>query len=180
MRRTRALVSAHLACAATAILFLGSPAPAQEVTEPALKAAFVYNFAKYTEWPGDHLPAKAPLIICVLGNKAVADALERAVRNRVLADHPIRVTYVVAAEPLRACQILYVSDVPALQAGQVIAGLGDASVLTISDIEGFTALGGITQLYFDRGRVTFSVHLTSARRVRLQISSRLLVLAKKP
>jgi YfiR/HmsC-like len=181
MRRTRILGSACSTCAATvAALLLGTLAPAQEVTESALKAAFIYNFAKFTEWPDDLLPAKAPIAICVLGDKAIADALGRAVKDRELGEHPIRVSHVVAAGPLRTCHVLYVSDVPALQTVAVIAGLGDAAVLTISDMEGFTALGGITQLYFDRGRINFTVHLPSAKKARLQISSRILVLAKKP
>jgi hypothetical protein len=181
MRRTRILGSAFSRCAATvAALLLGTPAPAQEVTASALKAAFIYNFTKFTEWPDDLLPPKAPIAICVLGDKAIADALGRAVKDRVLAEHPIRVSHVVVAGPLRACQVLYVSDVPAAQTVEVLAALGDAAVLTISDMEGFTALGGITQLYFDRGKINFTVHLPSAKKARLQISSRILVLAKKP
>jgi hypothetical protein len=179
MRRRRIFGGVGVACAVSVALLHGTHAPAQEVTEPALKAAFIYNFAKFTEWPGDLLPAKATMVICVLGDKVIADALTRAVKDRVVGDHPLRVSHVEAAGPLRTCQILYLSQVPASQAIHVMAGLGDASVLTISDMEGFNALGGITQLYFDRGKLSFSVHLEPAKRARLQISSRALVLARK-
>ena len=62
-------------------------AVAQDVTEPALKAAFIYNFAKFTEWPGDSA-GREPFVICVLGDAAVGDALERAVKGRRLARPP--------------------------------------------------------------------------------------------
>ena len=82
------------------------------------------------------------------------------------------------AEPQRGCHILYVSGVTSGQATLLVAGLRDLPVLTISDAEGFMALGGIAQFFFEHGRLRFSVDLGSAKRARLQISSRLLALAK--
>ena len=77
------------------------------------------------------------------------------------------------------CHVLYVSGVTAGQAAQLVAGLRDVPVLTISDLEGFTELGGIAQFFFEHGQLRFSVQVGSAKRARLQISSRLLALAKK-
>ena len=78
-------------------------AAAQDVTEPALKAAFIYNFAKFTEWPADAMAAGAPFVLCVLGDAAVGDALERAVKGRVLAGHSMGVSQVAPdARPLRS------------------------------------------------------------------------------
>ena len=68
-------------------------ASAQDVTEPALKAAFIYNFAKFTEWPTDVVAAGEPLVMCVVDDEAVADALERAVKGRVIASHSILVSH---------------------------------------------------------------------------------------
>ena len=160
------------------LLLIRIPASAQDVTEPALKAAFIYNFAKFTEWPADVVPAAEPFVMCVLGDAAVGEALERAVKGRVLAGRRMAVSSVSAAEPQRGCHILYVSGVTAGQAAQLVAGLRDVPVLTISDVEGFTELGGIAQFFFEHGQLRFSVHLESAKRARLQISSRLLALAK--
>ena len=179
MRRTRSLGSAYIACATMlAVLLAEAVAPAQDVTAPALKAAFIYNFAKFTEWPGDVLPPKAPLVICVLGDKAVADALGRALKDRELSGHPLSMSYVAATGPVRTCQVLYLSEVPAAQAAQIVAGLGDAPVLTVSDLDGFAEFG-IVQLFFEHGQPGFAVNLDAAKRARLHISSRLLVLAKR-
>jgi hypothetical protein len=161
-----------------ALLQMASSVPAQDVTEPALKAAFIFNFARFTEWPRDLVPLAEPLAMCVLGDAAVGDALERVAKGRMLAGHRVGVSLLAAAGPPRACQVLYMSGVTASQLTQTVARLRDGPVLTISDVEGFTDIGGIVQFYFEHGQLRFMVHLASAKRARLQISSRLLVLAK--
>ena len=155
----------------------GRVALAQDVTEPALKAAFIYNFARFTTWPPD-LPATDSFVICVLGDTAVGDALERAVAGRQLMDRPITITRATPATPKRTCRILYVSGVPVRQAADVVAELRDTPVLTISNLEGFASAGGMTQFFFEHGQLRFRIHLESAKRAGLQISSRLLVMAR--
>jgi hypothetical protein len=76
------------------------------------------------------------------------------------------------------CHVLYVSGVTPVRAAQLVAGLHDASVLTISDLDGFTELGGIAQFFFEHGQLRFTVQLESAKRARLEISSKLLTLAR--
>lgn len=166
--------------AVIAILLLTPvPAAAQDVTEPALKAAFIYSFAKFTEWPADAIAPGRPLQLCVLGDAAIGEALERAVKGRMLAGHAMDVSQVPpAGVPRGACHILYVTGVTADQAAKLVAPLSDAAVLTISDVEGFTRVGGIAQFFFERGQLRFSIQNESARRARLHISSRLLTLAK--
>jgi hypothetical protein len=179
MRRLRPIGPAIVTWATiTLVLLIRMVALAQDVTESALKAAFIYNFAKFTEWPGD-VPTVGPFVMCVLGDSVVGDALERAVLGRVLAGHPIVMSRVVASEPKRACHVLYVSGVSVAQAGLVVADLRDVPVLTISDVEGFTAVGGIAQFFFEHGQLRFKIHLESAKRARLQISSRLLIMARR-
>lgn len=166
---------------ATVVLLLGAVgASAQDVTEPALKAAYIHNFARFTEWPVTALPAAAPLVVCVLGDAAVSDALVRAVGGHDLAGHRITVSRVTETGPLRACHLLYVSGVGSGQMAGLVEALRDAPVLTISDHDGFIRAGGIAQFFFERGRLRFSVHLESAKRAGLHISSRLLSLARQP
>jgi hypothetical protein len=161
---------------AFALLFRG-PAVAQDVTESALKAAFIYNFARFTTWPAE-LPATDSFVICVLGDAAVGEALTRAVARRQLMNRPIAITPVTGTTPKRDCRILYVSGVPVRQAADVVAELQDAPVLTISNIEGFTSTGGMTQFFFENGQLRFRIAYESAKRAGLQISSRLLVLGR--
>jgi hypothetical protein len=169
---------AGIGCAVIAsVLVMRDVASAQNVTEPALKAAFIYNFAKFTEWPADSMSGQEPFVLCVVGDAAVGDALKRAVNARVLAGHAMSVSSLVQGSPPGKCQVLYISGVTAAQAAQLVTGERDLPVLTISDLEGFIGLGGIARFFFENGQLRFSVHLESAERAHLRISSRLLTLA---
>ena len=162
------------------LLLMGPLASAQDVTEPALKAAFIYNFAKFTEWPAEVMPRTTePFVMCVLGDAAVGDALERLVKGRSLAGHSVAVSHVAPGGAQGLCHILYVSGVTATQAGQLVARHRDVPVLTISDVEGFTDVGGIAQFFFEQGQLRFTIQAGSAKRAHLQISSNLLALAKR-
>jgi len=173
-------IPVHIARIALAlVLLVQTPVSAQDVTEPALKGVFIYNFAKFTEWPVDAVPVAAPLVMCVFGDLAVGDALERAVKGRVIPGHAVTVVQGPAAASQQVCNVIYVSGVTAGQAAQLVAGVRDVPVLTISDIEGFTDLGGIVRFFFESGRLRFVIHLESAKRAGLQISSNLLALAKR-
>jgi hypothetical protein len=164
--------------AALAIVLLTSAVSrSQNVTEPSLKAAFVYNFAKFTEWPPDVLSATTPFTACVIGDSRVGDALARTVQNRLLAGHPIVVSRVQPDGPLRSCHLLYVSGASAAQTTAIIAAVRGSAVLTISDLDNFTQLGGIAHIFIEDGRMRFDLNLDAARHSRLQLSSKLLSLA---
>jgi len=172
----------YVTCAIIAVLLLlrAMPSPAQDVTEHALKGGYIYNFAKFTEWPADALPADATVVMCVLGDAAVGDALARTVKGREIAGRGMKVLQVVETGPLRTCHTLYVSGLSSEQAQKLVAGLHDAPVLTIGDIDGFTEIGGMARFFLDRNKIRFSVNLEPVKRARLHISSLLLVLAKRP
>jgi hypothetical protein len=165
---------------ATLALLLPFPlvGSAQDVTESALKAAYVYNFARFTEWP-DLAPASQPLAICVVGDASVGEALERLVKGRLLAGRAIVVSRVTASGPKVACHVLYVSGVTAPELSQAVAAVQDARVLTIGDAVNFTQAGGIAQLFFERGQLHFNINRQAVKRARLQIHSRLLALAQR-
>ena len=176
--RGRLLSVLSFTLASLAMLLLGRTAVvAQDVTEPALKAAFIYNFARFTTWPAD-APAGDSFVICVLNDAAVAEALQRAVAGRSLTERPVVVSTVAAAAPKRACRVLYMAGLPVAQVTTVVSELRDAPVLTISNIDGFASAGGMTQFFFEHGQLRFRIHLESAKRAGLQISSRLLIMAR--
>jgi hypothetical protein len=175
-RRVFGLLALSIASLAMA-LFCRGVAFAQDVTEPALKAAFIYNFARFTTWPTD-APAGDTFVICVLNDGAVAEALRRAVTGKSLTDRPITVTVVASAAPKRTCRVLYMAGLPVADVATVVSDLKEAPVLTISSIDGFASAGGMTQFFFEHGQLRFRIHLESAKRAGLQISSRLLIMAR--
>lgn len=166
--------------AVVCLLLLAREPRAQEVTPQALKAAFIYTFVKFTTWPETALPAGAPLLMCVLGDDAVGDALSRATAGRMLEDHPLEVARVAAPGALDGCSLLYLSNLSAGRAGQVVSPVADVPVLTISDIAGFNDVGGIAQFHYQQGQLRFNVNIEASRRAGLQISSRLLLLIRRP
>jgi hypothetical protein len=150
---------------------------AQDVTEPALKAAFIYNFVRFTEWPS--VPSGTdPFTMCVVGDAAVSDALERTVKGRDIEGRPMAVSRTARPVTKQPCHVLYVSGTMRDQSAQLVAAVRDAPVLTISDIDGFGNVGGIVQFFFEHGQLRFSIKRESATRAGLRISSRLLVLSK--
>jgi hypothetical protein len=179
MFRTRRRLARIGRAAIAGLLMVRPPVSAQDVTEPALKAAFIYNFAKFTDWPADSATAKEPFVLCVVGDAAVGDELTRAVDARILAGQSLSVSSMTPGETPPKCRLLYMSGVTPRQAAHLVAGLRDVPVLTISDLEGFTELGGIARFFFEHGRLRFSVNLASAERAHLHISSRLLKLAQR-
>ncbi len=151
----------------------------QEVTGPALTAAFLFNFLKFTTWPQDVLPDAAPLTMCVVNAPAIGSALTGAVKGRVVAGHAIRVAQPTDDAALRGCHLLFVSG-PRPAALKAIGVVRDTPVLTVSDLQGFTTDGGIAQLHLQQGQLRFAFGLDAVRASRLQISSKLLALARQP
>src|SRR5262249_9937071 len=133
LSRPRPIASAWRLAAAAALVMVGAPtAHAQDVTEPSLKAAFVYNFAKFTEWPDDVLPAAGSFTACVLDEGAVGDALERAVRGRQVAGRQVAVQRVRLGSALRGCHLLFISGLSEAEVNTVMTAVKGAAVLTIS------------------------------------------------
>ena len=154
------------------------PAHAQDVTEVTLKGAFLFNFARFTEWPADALPTDATVSACILGDRPVAEAFSRTVRGKQLAGRSIAVTMIAPEASLPVCHLLYVSNLAASRIAEIVAALRGAPVLTISDSEQFTARGGIIQVFVESGKMRFRINSRSAKRAGLQLSSRLLALAE--
>jgi hypothetical protein len=172
-RRVTVVVAPVLA----AFLLSASTARAQDVSGPSLRAAFIYTFARFTTWPSDVPPPTGTFTACVLGDGPVRDALERSVKGRQIAGRGISVSQVALGGKLRSCDLLYVSGVTPVQVAAIMAEVGGAAVLTISDVDDFAQQGGIAQMFVENGKIRFDLNLEVAKRSRLQLSSKLVVLA---
>jgi hypothetical protein len=151
---------------------------AQTLSGPVLKAAFLYNLTKVTEWPADTLSPKAPLEFCVIAAPDTADALQSLVTGHMLADHPLVVRGVTLNGVLRGCHVLYAAGLDhqgSLKLLDLVRGL---PVLTITDNEEFAELGGVANFFLERDNTRFAINLGATERARLKISSRVLTLAK--
>jgi hypothetical protein len=164
----------------TATLVVSAALPlvyAETVTAPAVKAAFLYNFAKFTEWPSDTLAPRQRLALCVIGDSAVAEALAQTIKGRSIDGHDLAMEVVEAGGPIRSCHLLFVSGLDAKRSAQLFEALKGAAVFTVSDGEKFAELGGVAQLIPENDRIRFAINVMSAERARLRLSSKLLSLA---
>lgn len=146
----------------------------QPVTQPAMKADFLYKFVKFAQWPGH---TTDPLVLCVLDDAAVDRALEQLVRGGTIGGRTIEVIRISRDRQMRSCHLLYVSGVDAGLAA-VLEEVKGAPVLTVSDGEQFPRLGGVIGVFLDGGKMRFAVNADAAQRAGIQLSAKLLTLAK--
>jgi hypothetical protein len=157
---------------------LAAQVEAQPVAEPALKAAFLYNFAKFTEWPPAAMPPRTPLVICT-NDPNVASALADMTRSRSIAGHSVEVRTPALDDAARSgCHVLYAANLDAPRASRLLGELKSAATLTVGDLDQFVALGGIAQLFIEKDRVRFRIGVAAADRAGLRLASQLLSLAE--
>jgi hypothetical protein len=172
----------RLVCALLAALMAGaSPATVlaagDTVAASVLKAAFIFNFAKFSQWPADALGPGQRLALCVVGDAAVADALTHTIQGRSIEGRQLTVTLRKADESAAGCHLLYVSASEIKRAAGLLQSARGASVFTVSDGDGFAESGGVAQLIVENDRMRFAINIAAAQRGRLNISSKLLSLA---
>jgi YfiR/HmsC-like len=170
----------RLFCAVVTTMTLSWPARsyAQTATAAELTSAYLYNFAKFTEWPSETLVQGERIAMCVVGDSAVADALGQTVKGRAIEGHELTVALVKADASFRACHLLYVSGLDEKRSLQLIESVKAAPVLTASDAAGFAERGGVAQFILEDGHMRFAINVAAAQRARLQLSSKLLSLAR--
>jgi hypothetical protein len=162
------------------LLLAGSGfAHAQTATEYQVKAAYVYNFAKFVEWPAQDFPSSdAPIHICVLNNPPFERELNQIVKGKTINGRGIAIVSVKNAEESRACHILFTNASQDSQTRAILETLSHRSVLTVGETAGFVEKGGIINFIVVDDRVQFQVNHRVANEVGLRISSRLLSVAK--
>jgi hypothetical protein len=169
---------ASVALAATLIAAPGIAAGtgADVAPDVPVKAAFLFNFAKFVEWPA--LPAAAPLVVCIVGHDGIAAAFIETVRGQNISGHSFDVWVLQDSSRWRACHLLFIADAETRRSAGGLDEIKRLPVLTVSDNKGFALAGGIIELYVEAGRMRFAINLDAADRAGLRVSSRLLGLAK--
>lgn len=152
---------------------------AQTMDEYQVKAAFLYNFAKFVEWPPEEFRTpKDPILVCVLGHNPFGSSLEDAIRGKNIDGRGLALRQVATAEQAGACQILFVSSEDEKRFHAMGRSLKHAGLLTVGEMQGFTAEGGIINFKLDGDRVRFEINVDAAEQAQLHISSKLLSLAQ--
>lgn len=167
----------QLSIAFLLLLFWQAPAIAQAVSDYQVKAAYVYNFAKFVDWPAESFSTPtAPIRLCVLNDHAFQSQLEQIVTGKSITGRPVIAITVQTGEESRDCQVLYINS--SQQSRHIFDLLQGTSVLTVGETKGFLEEGGIINFIFQGDQVHFQVNHKAATLAGLHMSSRLLSVAK--
>jgi YfiR/HmsC-like len=162
-----------LAC----FLILAAAGSGQENTEKSIKAAYVYKFTRYIEWPAS-TPCPPTLTIAVLGSDPVGDSLAQAVAGRESQGRALRTARFVDIDRLEPCSMVWVAAPEADRQKDLMRRLRVLAVVVVSDAHHFARGGGTIGLVVVNNRVGFEVNVQAADAVGLRVSSRLLGMAR--
>jgi hypothetical protein len=147
----------------------------EQAPEYVLKAAFIYNFAGFTEWP----PGTGnTLNVCIAGKNPFGSALD-SLEGKLLGNRRFAIKPLTAGESPRSCQILFIGASEPAETGRLLEEIKGAPVLTITEGNHAADQGVMINLLMDQRKIAFEVNLEAARRARLDISSKLLRLARR-
>lgn len=142
-----------------------------------VKGAFLYNFARFVEWPQKAFTSEQdPVTICILGEDPFGSALDQ-LRGKTTGNRKILVRQHVNISEIDHCNILFISKSEQAKLAEILPSSHRRSMLTVSDMENFAEQGGIIGLVTVENKIRFEVNLDAARRANLKISSQLLKLA---
>jgi YfiR/HmsC-like len=167
---------------ALALLFAwsGTPGSAGAQTQSLefrVEAAFVYNFAKFVEWP-QQVPGATPITFCVLGDESLYAALSESLVDKTINGRALVARQIGRPQEGLRCQIAFIGSAEKKQLGGVLEVLAGSPVLTVADFESFARRGGMIQLIKEGNKIRFAINVDAAKRHGFRISSKLLQLAE--
>jgi uncharacterized protein DUF4154 len=146
-------------------------------TEYEVKAAFIYNFARYIQWPKES-DINKPFVIGVIGKDPFGVVLDDSVRGQKVQGRPVAIKRFTKIDDVPDCDILFVSASENGHLYQILGALRQAPVLTIGEVDKFAELGGMINLTTEDKRIRFEVNVQAMERAGLKAGSQLLRLAR--
>ncbi|MBI5471696.1 MAG: YfiR family protein [Ignavibacteriae bacterium] len=178
VKETRRARNIGVPLALAIIIAAAAHAQPQPAGEYQIKSAFLFNFAKFVEWPAQLLPrGDSPMIIGVLGDDPFGNDLDDVINNKTVNGRPIVIKRYASAAEIQLCHILFISTSERKDVPMILHTLDGTGVLTVSEIEQFTQLGGAVRFYLADAKVRFEINVDEADREHIRVSSKLLKLA---
>jgi len=177
--RARIIIAVVLVMISVFSLSPVSIAQANPPGEYELKAAFLFNFAKFIDWPrGSFASPQSPFTICVLGEDPFGRALDEGLRGKAIGNQPFALRRLKDKAEARRCQVVFVSSSETRHLAEIVESLRGANVLLVGDTAGFASSGGTIEFTLDQeNRVRFTINTDAADRAGLKFSAKLLALA---
>jgi uncharacterized protein DUF4154 len=175
-------LSLRTACLALPLFAFGAtplePAGPAGPSEYEVKAAFLYNFARFVEWPIDAPGDDSTFVVTVLGRDPFGSALDDTLRGKKIDEKRVVVRRVLRSEDVGRSHIVFISDSESDRLPAILKTLEAAPVLTVGDMSQFAERGGVIRFKVDQDRIRLEINVAAAQRSRLRISSQLLKLAR--
>ncbi len=163
-----------------ALLAVGAqepPDPSSQ-TEYQVKAAYIFNFAKFVDWPSEAFAEEnAPFVVTAVGDGPVGARIEKDLPSKTVKGRRIEVRTATGVDDLGPCHILFVSRSAEATWPQIRKATLGKAVLTVSDIEGFCRRCGVIGFFFEDRKVLFEINPEAGKAQQLGISAKLLSLA---
>jgi hypothetical protein len=147
-------------------------------TESQVKAAYLYNFGKFVQWP-DRVSSPDSLAICVLGRDPFGPVLDSTVAGENIDGRKIFVKRLIGLQEAASCSILFVSSSEESRLAAIIPAAQRMKVLTVSDIRNFIQRGGAIGFLTEQGKIRFEVNRKAAEQCHVSLSSELLKVATR-
>lgn len=147
--------------------------------EYQVKAAFLYHFATFVDWPSSTFKdTKGHLRICIVGKDPFGESLDATLRAKRIGEHPLEIHRNPRQSTLRLCHVLYVTASRSSQLMTYHQQHGNANVLTVGENDTFMQHGGMIKFFMDDQKVRFAINPDAINKTNLKVSSKLLRLAK--
>ena len=154
-------------------------ADSSNAKESQLKAAFIFNFLKFAEWPAHRFSeTNSPFVIGVIGTSPITAALEAAVKHRKINGRELIVKSMETVEAARAAHLLFVPATEERRSEDWLPTLASASILTVGESDAFATHGGMINFLLDDDRLRFDINIGSAEGAGLKVSAQLQKLAR--
>lgn len=151
-------------------------APAREYQ---VKAAFIFNFTQFIEWPADAFPNEgAPFVVAVVGKDPFDGALEKIMSGKTVRGRSIEVQHFATAADIKHCQILFVPASEDASLGDILAKTAKDSVLVVGESDSVMDAGAAVRLFLEDAKMRFELNTDVCDAAKLRVSSKLMRLAR--
>ncbi len=145
--------------------------------EYQVKAAFLYNLVKFVDWPEESLKNTVSIALCILGDDPFGEHID-AIHGKPLKGKTLFVKRINSVKEAKDCHILFISSSEGKNLTHILRELNDSHILTIGDTDYFAQQGVIFNFFIEYNKVRFEINVDAAKLARIQVSSKLLKLAK--
>lgn len=147
--------------------------------EYQVKAAFLFHFAQFVEWPPDTFrDPRTPFTYCTVGIDPFRGALEESLSGKTIQSRPLNVRHLKGIQDTAGCQVLFLGNGERLLLGEAVTNFGGDPVLLVGESEHFVQDGGTIGFCIEDNKIRFEINTAAAEKAKLKISARLLALAR--